>query len=213
MKISRFSVNPFAENVYILWNDATHHAMVIDPGMMTDNERRAFDNFAGENNLDILNILLTHQHADHVLSAAYVAEKYQASILAHSGDAELGQSLSLQAQMLGFPDNLQPFTVSKIIADGDVLKLDDEEIHVLHTPGHTPGGVSFYIPDEACVMVGDTLFQQSVGRTDFPGGDYAQLIGSVKDKLLTLPDDTVVHPGHGPSTTIGDEQSYNPFLR
>lgn len=213
MKISRFTVNPYGENTYILCNDTTHDALIIDPGMSNETERNAVDKYIEDNKLNVKKILLTHQHVDHVISVSYLADKYKCPIAAHKGDSELGASLQSQANMLGVPGKMQPFMVSEELADEQNLELDGEKIIALWVPGHSEGGMAFYIPDSNCVFVGDSLFEQSIGRTDLPGGDYATLINSLRTKLLNLPEDTAVYPGHGSSTTIGDEKMYNPFLR
>lgn len=213
MKIARFTVNPYGENTYILWNENTHDAMIVDPGMSNDNERNAVDNYIADNNLHIKKILLTHQHVDHVISVSYLADKYKCGVAAHDGDSQLGASLQNQANMLGVPGKMQPYTVTQRLNDGDVIDLDGERIEVIWIPGHSQGGTAFYLPESGCVLVGDSLFEQSIGRTDLPGGDYKTLIDNLRTKLLTLPEQTAVYSGHGAATTIGDEKLYNPFLK
>lgn len=212
MKISKFTVNPLGENVYILWNDIASEAAIVDPGMMYDNERRAVDEFVDKNRLSVKMVLMTHLHFDHAASARYVADKYGAKIYADRGDCQLGMVLSQQPGMFGMDVKLSPLKADIALVASQRLYLDGEEIQVLATPGHTLGSVSFYIPSSGVVLVGDTLFCQSIGRTDLPGGDYKQIVNSIKKQLYTLPDETVVLPGHGDSTTICDEKRYNPFV-
>ena len=213
MKISRFIVNPFGENTYILWEEARQDAIIIDPGMLDDDERNAVDGFIEKNQLIVRKVILTHQHADHILSAQYVSDKYEAPIYANIADNYLGEHLQEQADMFGLRCKRLPLVVTNNIKDGDVLKLNSEDIIVLEVPGHSRGGLSFYIPQSCCIFVGDSLFAQSIGRTDLPGGDYEQLLSSIKTKLYPLPEETVVHPGHGGATTIGEEKLYNPYTR
>ena len=213
MKISKFVVNPIGENTYILWNDDKREAAVVDPGMMNGEERAAVDSFVAKNKLDVKLVLMTHLHFDHAASARYVADRYGAKVYAGKADEFLGKALPGQAQMFGVGVKLSPLVIDEVITGGDVLALNGEEIKVLATPGHTPGGMSFYLPQSGVVLVGDTLFSQSIGRTDLPGGNYGEIVNSIKTELFILPGETVVLPGHGGSTTIDDEKSYNPYIR
>lgn len=212
MKVSVFIVNPFAENCYILWQEKGSDAMIVDPGMADSGERNAVDKFIAENELKIKAVLLTHQHADHILSAQYIAEKYDVDISANFADNMLGNRLREQVAMFGLRCNSEPLVATRSLEEGESLALCGENIKVLNVPGHSPGGLAFYLPDSGCAFVGDSLFAHSIGRTDLPGGDYSTLINSVAEKLLTLPDETVVYSGHGESTTIGDERRYNPYF-
>ena len=213
MKVSKFIVNPIGENTYILWNGEASEAAIVDPGMMNSEERDAVDGFVKKNRLSVRMVLMTHLHFDHAASARYVADKYGVKVYAGEADKPLGQALPVQAQMFGIDVKLSSFDISETVNDGDVLMLNGEEVKVIATPGHTPGGLSFHLPDSNVVLVGDTLFCQSIGRTDLPGGDYHAIIDSIKNKLFALPGDTVVLPGHGDSTTIDDEKNFNPYVR
>ena len=213
MKISKFVVNPFGENTYILWNGEGSEAAIVDPGMMHEEERTAVDDFVSKNKLSVKMVLLTHVHCDHAASARYLADKYGVQVYAGEADRPLGQALPVQAQMFGIDVKIMPLDIDMTVSGNDVLTLNGEEIKVLATPGHTPGGVSFYLPDSGVVLVGDTLFYQSIGRTDLPGGDYRAIADSIKNELYTLPGDTVVLTGHGSSTTVDDEKSFNPYVR
>ena len=179
MNATMMTVNPFGENMYILWDEASHEAVVVDPGMMRDGEREMVTKFIDEHNLSVKHILLTHLHVDHITSARWLAE---------------------------------PLTVDRNLVDGDTIPLGDETIQVLHVPGHSPGGLAFYLPQSALLISGDTIFNGSVGRTDLWGGDMAQLLNSIREKIYTLPEDTVIASGHGPTTTIADEKRFNPFI-
>ena len=212
MDVSRFELNPFGENTYILWHKTAKKAIVVDPGMMRDDERDLIVNFLDRHELTLQAVILTHIHIDHVTGAKWLADKYGVKILANKGDELLASSLPLQAQLFGLKIDVPSFNIDQALKDGDELMLGDEKIVVIATPGHSPGGICLYMPDSATVISGDTLFEGSIGRTDLPGGNFDRLISSIKTKLLTLPDDTVVAPGHGYTTTIGAEKQNNPFL-
>ena len=206
------SVNPFGENMYILWDEASHEAVVVDPGMMRDGERDMVTRFIDEHNLSVKHILLTHLHVDHITSARWLADKTGADVCGSSLDDPLGQELPEQVQHFRINVEVEPLTVDRNLIDGDTIQLGDETIQVLHVPGHSPGGLAFYLPQSALLISGDTIFNGSVGRTDLWGGDMAQLINSIREKILTLPDETVIASGHGPTTTVADEKRFNPFL-
>ncbi len=157
-------------------------------------------------------LLLTHQHFDHVLDAAAIAGAYGCPVLAfapHSTDLTLE---SLYSASSGSRFAVPPYEVTRLVADGDRLDFLGTQWRVLHVPGHSPDSVCFHVPVAGCVFGGDVLFRDGVGRTDFPGGSWERLLRGIQEKILTLPDDTAVHPGHGPSTTIGRERAANPFL-
>lgn len=213
MRISQFIVNPFGENTYILWTGRGGKAIIVDPGMLDDKERNAVDGFIEKNSLVLQKILLTHQHADHILSAQYISSKYEVPIFASSKDNILGEHLQEQVNMFGLNCQREPLYVTNNLEDGDSIELGEEKIRVLAVPGHSQGGLAYYSESSGCVLVGDSLFAQSIGRTDLPGGDYNQLINSIKTKLLSLSDETVIYPGHGGATTVGDEKMYNPYIQ
>jgi len=199
-------VGPLATNCYVVWDQSTRAAAIIDPGGDAAKIRET----VSSNDLKPASILLTHGHLDHCYAAGHIARKYGAAIYMH--EADVGQvELSLPVlEMVYDVSGFVRFSPSEPLEDGDVLQLGESTIKVLHTPGHSPGGVCFVT--DAGVFCGDTIFAGSVGRTDFPGGDHDQLIESIKSKLLTLPDSIHLYPGHGPSTTVGGEKTTNPFL-
>lgn len=213
MKIVRFEVNPFGENTYVAYDEKSRDAVVIDPGMMNQHERDGVIQFLTDHSLHVKCVLITHVHVDHVASAAWLAQQCNASIYASEGDAPLSAALPAQAQRFGLRISIEPLSVDKYVKEGDKLLIGGEEIQVIAVPGHSLGGLAFYLPQSNTVFVGDSVFLGSIGRTDLPGGSQSQLIQSVKSKILTLPADTLVLPGHGPSTTVGDEQATNPYLR
>ena len=212
MNATMMTVNPFGENMYILWDEASHEAVVVDPGMMRDGERDMVTKFIDEHNLSVKHILLTHLHVDHITGARWLADKTGADVCGSSLDNPLGQELPEQVAHFRINVEVEPLTVDRNLADGDTLQLGDETIQVLQVPGHSPGGLAFYLPQSALLISGDTIFNGSVGRTDLWGGDMAQLINSIREKILPLPDETVIASGHGPTTTVADEKRFNPFL-
>jgi glyoxylase-like metal-dependent hydrolase (beta-lactamase superfamily II) len=199
-------VGPLGVNCYILGDEHTRQAVVIDPGgnpreILKTIEKRA---------LKIIAIVNTHAHFDHVLALTEVRAATGAPFLLHAGEAQILASAQMSGAMFGMAMR-QPAPPDRLLNDGDTIPVGALRLKVLHTPGHTPGGICLLFDNR--VIVGDTLFQSGIGRTDFPGGDYATLMTSIRDKLLTLPDETIVYPGHGPATTIGEERALNPFLR
>ena len=206
------SVNPFGENMYILWDEASHEAVVIDPGMMREGEREMVTKFIDEHQLNVKHVLLTHLHVDHITGARWLADKTGADVCGSALDNPLGQELPDQVAHFRINIEVEPLTVDRNLSEGDTLPLGDEIIQVLHVPGHSPGGLAFYVPHSNLLFSGDTIFNGSIGRTDLWGGDFAQLINSIREKILPLPDETVIASGHGSTTTVADEKRCNPFL-
>ena len=212
MNATMMTVNPFGENMYILWDEVSRDAVVVDPGMMREAEREMVTKFIEGQKLNVIHILLTHLHIDHITSARWLADKTGADVCACALDAQLGRELPDQVAQFHLKIESEPLDIDHILSDGDVLPLGEESIQVLHVPGHSPGGLAFYLPQSGLLISGDTIFNGSVGRTDLWGGDMAQLINSIREKILPLPDETVIASGHGPTTTIADEKRCNPFL-
>ena len=212
MNATMMSVNPFGENMYILWDEASHEAVVIDPGMMREGEREMVTKFIDEHQLNVKHVLLTHLHVDHITGARWLADKTGADVCGSALDNPLGQEWPDQVAHFRINIEVEPLTVDRNLSEGDTLPLGDEIIQVLHVPGHSPGGLAFYVPQSNLLFSGDTIFNGSIGRTDLWGGDFAQLINSVREKILPLPDETVIASGHGSTTTVADEKRCNPFL-
>lgn len=206
------TVNMFGENLYILWDETTREAVIVDPGMMRDAERKMVTDFIEGQELKVLHVLLTHMHLDHVTSARWLADQTGADVCASPYDAQLGLELPEQVAQFHLKIEAEPLTIDHELVDGDTIPLGDEMLQVLHVPGHSPGGLAFYLPQSGLLISGDTIFNGSVGRTDLMGGDMAQLINSIREKILSLPDETVIASGHGPTTTVADEKRFNPFL-
>ena len=209
---TQMTVNPFGENLYILWDETTREAVVVDPGMMRTAEREMVTQFIEGQQLHVTHILLTHLHVDHITSARWLADQTGADVCGSLLDAQLGRELPDQVAHFHINIEVEPLTLDRNLADGDTIPLGDEIIQVLHVPGHSPGGLAFYLPESGLLVSGDTIFNGSVGRTDLWGGNMAQLLSSINEKIYTLPDETVIASGHGPTTTVADEKHFNPFL-
>lgn len=212
MKATKFTVNPFGENTYLVWNENTHHAIIIDPGMMQEHERNVVLRFLADNGLVLQLVLITHIHIDHVASARWLAEQFGVKVAASPLDLPLAQQLPAQAQHFRLRVDIDVLAIDHELRHGDVIMLDDEPINVFEMPGHSPGGLAFYAPDSALVFTGDSIFEGSIGRTDLQGGNIDALLASIRDNIMTLPPETVIAPGHGPTTTVADERDYNPYL-
>ena len=204
LKHDFFPLGVFQCNCSILSREG--RAVVIDPG---DEFEKILALLEG---LTVEQILLTHAHIDHVGAVAQLKRHFGAPVAMHPEDQSTYDMLPQQAQWTGVPQP-EPFTVDRRLSTREPLDCLGQEMRVLFTPGHSPGSVSFYLPQENKVIAGDALFRRSIGRTDLPGGDHELLIKSIKTQLLTLPPSTEVFPGHGDSTTIGEEIRSNPFLR
>lgn len=212
MKIKQIQNNPFQENTYVVWDETSKETAIVDCGALFPQEEEKIESFIAENNLKIKYLLNTHAHLDHCFGNAWAAERYSVKPMAHADDEALLAKIGMQAKMFGLPVEVKTIKLGGYLKDGDVLMLGENRIEVIHTPGHSRGGVCFYIPSAGWLVSGDSLFAGSIGRTDLEGGSYATLIKSIQERLITLPEKTVVYPGHGPYTTIGDEKVNNPFL-
>jgi hydroxyacylglutathione hydrolase len=207
MILKMLVVGPFASNCYIVGSESTKNGLIIDPGA----EAKQILKTVNELGLTISLIVITHAHIDHVGALAPVKEATGAKFAIH--EAEAGAGLGMFSRMLSSMTGgsfSQPPKPDRLLKDGDSIEVGDLKFKVLHTPGHSPGGISLY--GHGILFSGDTLFNYGIGRTDFPGCSYEQIMDSIKNKLMKLPDETVVYPGHGPSTTIGEEKRGNPFL-
>ena len=212
LEIKKFCFNPFGENTYLIYDTSSREAIVVDPGMWNDEEKNEFDEFVGTHSLTIKQIVNTHLHVDHCFGANYVKDKYGVDMAGNVGDSFLGEIAGTQAAKYGLKTPMSPVAIDVPLKDGDIIKIGNEELNIITVPGHSPGGLAIYSRNGKFVITGDSLFRSAVGRTDLPGGNYAQLVKNVKEKLLTLPDDTTVYPGHEDLTTVAREKVYNPFL-
>ncbi|WP_138434964.1 MBL fold metallo-hydrolase [Marinobacter shengliensis] len=208
LKYRVIPVTPFEQNCTLLWCTETHKAAVVDPGGDLDRIRAA----AKAEGVTLEKILLTHAHIDHAGGTAELAKSEGLPIEGpHKEDNFWIQGLAMQAQMFGFPAP-EVFTPNRWLKDGDTVTVGNETLEVLHTPGHTPGHVVFFHRGSKLAQVGDVLFNGSIGRTDFPKGDYNTLIHSIREKLFPLGDDVSFICGHGPMSTFGQERATNPFV-
>ncbi len=206
MKIKKMILGAVQTNCYLVFNDDTKEGIIIDPA---DSAERII---ATIGNLQVkpVGILLTHGHFDHILAADFLKEHYGISVYLHKEEADLAANTGLNAsKSFGMYGTAQADVLAE---DGEVLDLSGFSIKVLHTPGHTKGGACYYFENDQVLFSGDTLFAQSIGRTDLPTGSYSTLIRSVKEKLFTLPGKVLVFPGHGEETTIEYEMKYNPYV-
>lgn len=211
LNLKVFTFNPVQENTYVLYND-DNKAIIIDPGCYYDEERDALLSFITANNLKPDLLLNTHCHLDHVFGNKWVAETFNLELHLHANEQDVLALAPSSGLMFNLPfDNY--IGKVRLIDDKKPIKFSSDELTVLFTPGHSPGSVCFYNKAGNYVIGGDVLFRDSIGRTDLPGGNHSTLLNSIRQKLFVLPEDVVVHPGHGPSTTIGYEKKYNPFLQ
>ncbi len=205
--VERFIVGPLDVNCYLLWSRTHRTAFVIDPG----GDAEVIEDGVKKHGLSVKYIINTHGHFDHIGADVELKESLGASLVIHKDDALLLQRGSEQAMVFNIHVPSQP-PPDLLVEDGSLLEADGLVLEVIHTPGHTPGGISLYLREEKILFTGDTLFAGGVGRTDLPGGSYELLLDSIKRRILTLDDSTRILPGHGPYSTIGEEKAINPFL-
>ena len=206
VEVKQLTVGMVGTNCYLAANQMTKEAVIIDPG----DEAKRIDRLIRENGYQPQAILLTHGHFDHVMAVDALSAEYGLKVFAHELERETLEDPELNVSgMLG---RTMTFHATDFVRDGELLNLAGYTFQVLLTPGHTKGGVCYYLASENVLFSGDTLFAGSVGRTDFPGGSRGTLVGSIREKLLALPDETIVYPGHMESTTIGAERTGNMFL-
>jgi glyoxylase-like metal-dependent hydrolase (beta-lactamase superfamily II) len=186
--------------------------MIIDAGMLFDQEKQQIAAYLQDNNLQLKYVVNTHLHLDHCFGNGFLYNTFGVKPLAHADDEGLLRFMNAHAAAFGVPFNEEPQPLGGYLSEGDTLQLGNETFEVLHIPGHSKGGIVFYNAAQGVLFSGDSLFNMSIGRTDLPGGDYATLINALTKKVMTLPDATVVYPGHGPTTTIEQEKMYNAYL-
>jgi hydroxyacylglutathione hydrolase len=209
LRIQPFVFNPFQENTFVLF-DETKKCIIIDPGCYEESEKEELASFIRQQELDVKFLLNTHCHIDHILGNSYVKEKYGVKLLISKLEEPVLMSVKVYAPNYGFMQYHEA-SPDAYLKEGDVVKFGNTNLNVIFVPGHSPGHIAFYDPENQVLIGGDVLFFNSIGRTDLPGGDYNTLINSIHQKLFTLPDQITVYPGHGPETTIGYEKRANPF--
>lgn len=208
--VRSFAFNPFSENSYVL-SDETKQCVIIDPGCYTPDEKKELAEYIEDNKLQPVKLLNTHCHIDHVLGNKFVSEKYKIALEMNEKDLMNLHALKSVSEMYNIPCELSP-EPKVFLNEGDVVHFGNSALDVIFAPGHSSGSIVFYSVENKLAISGDVLFYQSIGRYDFPGGNYETLISSIKDKLFLLPDETKIYSGHGPMTTIGFEKRNNPFL-
>lgn len=211
LNVHIFSFNGFQENTYVLF-DETNECVIIDPGCYSVSEQNELTNFIDKKNLTPVKLLNTHCHIDHMLGNNFVAEKYNLGLEIHRADLPTLLATTEYGHLYGFTVDPSPYP-SNFIDETSIISFGNTELEVRFTPGHAPGHVVFINHLHKFIINGDVLFLNSIGRTDLPGGDFDTLINSISTQLFTLPDDYTIYTGHGPSTTIGNEKKFNPFVK
>lgn len=210
IQIKSLAFNSFQVNTYLVWAK-TGNCLVVDPAFYSEEETAFFDEHILSNGLKIIGQINTHCHVDHVLGVHHMKLHYECPVRAHSAETNLLNNVPLMGDVYGL--SVKPISgIDQPIEDNDSILLDEFSLQAFHVPGHSPGSLAYYSKEGEFVITGDALFQGSIGRTDLPGGNYDQLIKSIRTRLLQLPPETVVYAGHGPPSTIGDEIDNNPFL-
>jgi glyoxylase-like metal-dependent hydrolase (beta-lactamase superfamily II) len=205
--VESITVGPLEVNSYIVWDKKSKEAAVVDPGAEPEKIEGRLEGLS----LEVLYIINTHGHFDHIGGNAEIQSRFNAKVAAHGLDAPLLERAPYEAGLFGMTVARQP-SPDILLKEGSVLAVGGLDLKILHTPGHTRGSVCIYLEREGVVFTGDTLFRGGVGRTDLDGGSYEDLVGSIKGKLFALDDSVRVFPGHGPATTIGEEKGANPFM-
>lgn len=213
MKVVIFQFSLFGINTYLVYDEKSGECVVIDPGMISEEEEKAIKRFITEKNLSLKYVIYTHLHLDHAVGNDYLKKTYNVPVLAHPSEEIYGKNINSQAQMFGINRNFKNVEIDQPVYPGDIIKIGSGELEAIDVAGHSPGGLAFYDKKDGFIIVGDALFQNSIGRTDLHGGDLNKLLNNIKKNLFSLPDDTIVYPGHGDPTTIGDEKSNNPFFK
>lgn len=212
MKYLSFTFNPIQENTYLFWDETTLEAAIIDAGSWNRQEEQLLEGSIAAHGLKMKYSLQTHAHFDHTFGLPFIYRTYGLKPVFHVCEADTYRQMPDMAAQFGLNIGGGMPPIGQLLNDGDELHLGETSIRLIHTPGHTPGSASYYIPEAKLLLSGDTLFQGSIGRTDLPGGDFEAEMDSIQNKLFRLPDDTTVLCGHGPSTTIGWEKQHNHIL-
>lgn len=210
-EVVKLTFNPFQENTYLVHDD-TGECLIIDPGCWNAEEQRELVRAVEERGLRPVRLLNTHCHLDHVFGNKFVASRWGLSLEIHRLELPVLQAVPQVATLYGLPPVEESPAPAHFLEEGETVAFGNTTLEILFTPGHSPGSVCFYDRSAGKLIAGDVLFQRSIGRTDLPGGDHSTLIGSILSRVMPLPDETVVYPGHGPNTTVGEERAENPFL-
>lgn len=211
IQLKKIVFNSFQVNTYILF-DETKECIIVDPANYEPVEDQALANFISEHNLKPVLIINTHCHIDHILGVTHAMNTFGVPFHAHENEEKLLKNASLMGKVFGFKVEQLP-AIDHFIGHGELISFGNSELQSIHVPGHSSGSLAFYAPGGSFAITGDALFAGSIGRTDLPGGDYDTLIESISTNLFSLPPETTIWPGHGESSTIGDEMSDNPFFK
>ncbi len=211
LQVKVFVFSPIQENTYVVYNE-TGEALIIDPGCYFGAEQEQLQQFCTDKSLTPVQLLNTHCHLDHVFGNKWVAKTFGLELHIHPNEQKVLEYAPTSGQKWGLPfENYQgPL---HFLREGDTINLGQDVLQVLEAPGHSPGSICFYCAEQNFIICGDVLFRESIGRTDLPGGDYETLLNSIRKKLYTLPDETIVYNGHGMPTRIGHEKTHNPFIQ
>ena len=212
MEIKTFTFNQFLENTIIV-SDSTNECIIIDPGCYNDEEKKILENYIIKNNLNPVKLINTHCHIDHILGNNFVSRNWGIDLEINEKDLDLLNNADQIAKIYGFTNYERSPMPKKFINEDDIINFGISELKVIFTPGHAPGHISLYSEKDNLIISGDVIFQNSIGRTDLPGGDFNTLINSIKNKILSLDDNVIIYCGHGPNTTVGNERRNNPFLK
>lgn len=212
MIVKRFTFNVLNENTYVLIDEKTSEAIVIDPGCQSAEERETFKDYIISNNLKIKRVIDTHLHFDHIYGQRFVEETFGVGAEACKKDITFLNHYQDLLVMFNMPMDDEALPLKGYLEDGDVIEVGSIRLNVLQVPGHSPGGLAFYEEKEHCAFVGDTILEGGIGRTDMHRGNYDTLVKSIKEKLLPLPDDTMLYSGHGEPATLGHEKETNPEI-
>ena len=216
MKVKLFTFNHFQVNTFVLWEEPSGQCAIVDPAAQASYEDERLNDFIEGNGLKPVRILLTHAHVDHIAGLRQACERYKLPVTLHADGVKLLRQAAAYGAVMGFEIDAVDDLQSCFITDNEVLTIGDDgqsgQIECRYVPGHCPGSMAFVLHAEVMVLTGDALFRGSIGRTDLPGGDYNMLMNSLHSRIMTLPDDYQVLPGHGELSTIGEERLYNGFL-
>ncbi len=212
MQVSQFTFNFFAENTYLLYDD-TKECVIVDPGCYTNEEKKVLKDFILKNELKPVKLLNTHCHLDHVFGNKFVVDEFGVDLYCHKKEVEWIEQAPYYSQAM-YNIKIEPLPLPKFFLDeGDIVSFGNTVLEVFFTPGHSTGSITFYHKESLQALVGDVIFKHSIGRVDLPGGDFKELEKSIKTKIYTLPDDTVLYAGHMETTTVGEEKRMNPFVK
>ena len=211
MEVKTFEFSPIGVHTYIAY-DEMKECVIIDAGCIVAGEQEELKRFISDNGLIVKHLLNTHLHFDHVLGVPFASKEYGLQVKAHADDQFLLDGLQAQLKMFGFNIEVETPAIGTHLTENIIIEFGNQRFEILHIPGHSPGSIVFYNKEAGAAFVGDVLFFGSVGRTDLARGNHEQLIEGIREKLLSLPSDTLIYPGHGMTTTVGQERMHNPFL-